>query len=394
VDVRLTPKQELEGRLTKVQASMAEAGLDALIVCQNADLFYFTGTIQCGTLYIPASGKPLYLVRRDLDRARRESALDTVIPGGTMRDLPPLLKDHGLPLPTSIGMELDVLPVTFFQKYAKLFGNAAISDASHLIRRVRMIKSPYEIALLKEAALQADLIYRHAAQTIRVGMTELELAAELERAARLAGHQGYLRMRAFNAELFIDQVLSGPQSATVAYSNTPLGGLGLSPSFGQGASRKPLAANEQVLVDFGACCDGYIVDQTRVFAIGSVPDPIGRGYEDMLKIQDLMTRLAAPGASCGAVYDACVSAARDMGYGDCFMGGVSFIGHGVGIELDEYPFIAAGMHDFTLEPGMVFAFEPKVALPQYGAVGIENTFLVGETAVEKLTYSDERLVCL
>ncbi|UFS71276.1 Xaa-Pro peptidase family protein [Geomonas sp. RF6] len=396
--MRLTPKTELEGRCRKVQAMMADAGLDALIVLQNADLFYFTGTIQCGTLYIPVAGEPLYLVRRDLVRARAESALSAVLPGNSMRDLPPLLNDYGLPHPKRIGMELDVVPVNFFQKYATLFKDAVISDASDIIRRARMIKSGYEIDLLREGGRQCDVVYRRAAEVIREGISELELAAELERAARLEGHQGYLRMRGFNAEIFMDQVLSGSESATPSFSNTPLGGAGLNPSFGQGATRKMLVRNEQVLVDFGACCDGYIVDQTRVFGIGSVPPRIAAAYADMLKVQELMLRLVAQRESCGDVYDACLSLAAELGYADSFMGlktsQVSFIGHGVGIELDEYPFIAAGMHKMTFEPGMVFAFEPKAVFAEHGAVGIENTFLVTENGVERLTYSSEELVLL
>ncbi len=80
--MRLTPAVELEHRCHKLQHYMAETGLDAVIVIQNADLFYFTGTVQSGNLYVPAVGQPLYLVRKDARRARMESGLKEVMPSG------------------------------------------------------------------------------------------------------------------------------------------------------------------------------------------------------------------------------------------------------------------------------------------------------------------------
>ena len=152
------------------------------------------------------------------------------------------------------------------------------------------------------------------------------------------------------------------------------------------------------MVDLGGCSDGYIVDQTRVFAIGGISDRLQRGYEDMVKVQQCMIESALPGATWGDVYDQCLALAVDRGYADSFMGArgaqVSFIGHGIGIELDEYPFIARGFNDKRLEVGMVFAFEPKLVFPGEGAVGIENTFYISEDGLKKLTYSCEELLIL
>ena len=153
-----------------------------------------------------------------------------------------------------------------------------------------------------------------------------------------------------------------------------------------------------MIVDFAGSFDGYLVDQTRIFSIGRLPDRLMKGYDDMLKVQEKMTEIVAPGVPWGRVYDECLALAGEMGYADSFMGGrgaqVSFIGHGLGLEIDEYPFIARGFNDMIFEPGMVFAFEPKVVFPGEGAVGIENTFYLTEGGLKRLTYSDESLVIL
>jgi Xaa-Pro dipeptidase len=277
-----------------------------------------------------------------------------------------------------------------------VFPAALIQDATPLIRRVRMKKSSYEVEIMREAARQVDTVYRHACTTIREGMTDLELAAELEYVARREGHLGHIRMRVFNGEMIFGHTFSGADGALPAYTDTPLGGAGLHPSFGQGCGRKAIKASEPIVVDFAGSCDGYLVDQTRIFAVGSLPEKLLTGHEDMLAVQECMKQLAVPGAVWGDIYDACLALAVDRGHADNFMGyrgsQVSFIGHGVGIEIDEYPFLARGFSDMRLEAGMVFAFEPKLVFPELGAVGIENTFYLSENGLEQLTFSRESIV--
>ncbi len=396
--MRLTPATELEQRCSRLQGQMADAGLDAVIIVQNADLFYFTGTTQSGCLYIPAQGQPVYMARKEFSRARMESGLKEIVPFGSMKDIPGIVATYGYPEPKRIGMELDVVPVSFFERYRKVYPNAEFLDATPLIRKVRMIKSHYEIHLMKDAADQVHKVYLKAQEIIREGMTDLDVAAELEYTARRDGHQGLVRMRGFNSELFYAQIFSGSDSAVPAYADTPLGGLGLNPSFGQSAGLKVIERNEPVIIDFAGCVDGYLIDQTRVFSIGPVSDRLRRGYDDMLKVEALMKEIAVPGAVWGDVYDRCLALAVEMGYADSFMGAkgsqVSFIGHGLGIEIDEYPFIARGFKDMTLEIGMAFAFEPKVVFPGEGAIGIENTFYIGDDGIIPLTYSSNELVIL
>ncbi len=151
-----------------------------------------------------------------------------------------------------------------------------------------------------------------------------------------------------------------------AYTDTPLGGMGLNPSFGQGAGLRRIEPHEPVIIDFAGCVDGYLSDQTRVFSVGELSDRLRRAYDDMLEIQALMTRVAEVGIGWGMLYDVCFKRAVEMGYADNFMGAkgsqVSFIGHGLGVEIDEYPFIARGFNQMPLETGMVLFDTSKFLL--------------------------------
>jgi len=393
--MRLTPESELLDRIGRLQAAMGRLGFDAVLLAQNADLFYFTGTIQSGALYVPAVGAPVYFVRKDASRARAESALAHVVSMGSLRELPNVLHSMGYAAPRRLGFEYDVLPVAVFDRYCKAFPTAESLDASFLVRRVRMIKSSYEISLMRKAAQQADSVYRHAREILRAGTTDIELAAELEHYVRLQGHPGLVRMRSFNGEMLFAHVFSGADAACPAYLDTPLGGVGPHPSFGQGASWQRIQVHQPVVIDTGSFVDGYLVDQTRILSIGELPDHLLTAYSDMLRVQTLMQRIVVPGITWAEVYARCYALALELGYADNFMGAkgaqASFIGHGLGIEIDELPIIAPGFTQDIFEPEMTFAFEPKAVFSGEGVVGIENTYVLHSNGLEQLTFSDEAL---
>lgn len=396
--MRLVPPAELEGRVARVQQRMATTGLDALLVLQTADLFWLAGTTQQGALWLPAHGDPLFLVRKDLDRAREESALRRIEPLRSPRDLAPRLAEAGLPPAARVGMELDVVPVALYRRWEAVLGGAEITDASPLLKAARSVKSPWELDRMRAAARVSERVFARAAEAIRPGMTELELAADLELEARRQGHQGVVRMRAFNAEMFFGHVFAGADSAVPSGFDAPLGGRGLSAAVGQGAGLRPIQAGEPVLVDFVTVVDGYGVDQTRTFCLGGLPTALARACHDVVGIQDLVAGLARPGVAWGALWDACDQRARSLEHDAGFMGApgaqVSFVGHGIGIEVDEPPYLARGFQDPVLEAGMTFALEPKFVFPGVGAVGVEDTFLVTADGLERLTLGERGLVVL
>ncbi len=396
--MRITPFSELNVRYQALQKLLQLQNIDAVILLQNSDLFYFTGSIQRGLLYVPAVGEPIYLVIKDYSRARTESGLQNILKIQSIQELPLQLQKMGLAMPQRIGMELDVLPVQQFQRYQKLFPDAEMKDISPLIRQVRAIKSEYELEIMQDCARIAEKTYEHAKKVIAVGTTDLEVAAELECYARKEGHQGVIRFRSFNSELYFGHVFSGSDGAVPTYLDAPLGGSGLNPAVGQGSRFKSIAVGEPIIIDFIIAYDGYLVDQTRTMSIGGLPDSLQQAYADMVKVQEKLTAIARPGVAWGEVYRQCCGLADELGYKDNFMGAsgaqVSFIGHGIGIEVDEYPFIAKGFDDYLLEENMTFAFEPKAVFPGVGAVGVENTWQIVAEGLKKITYADEKLLQL
>ncbi len=390
-----TPKAELESRIHKLQAHLATNDLDGALILQNTDLFYFSGTIQQSHLYIPVEGQPLLMARKSLARARQESALDKVVPLPSPRQLPVLWQEHGYARPRRLGMELDVLPTSLFLACQDILGGTEIADISHQIRLVRAVKSPYEVDILRRAARLADVVTGSMTDFLREGISEVELAGQLEAVARRLGHQGIVRMRLWNNELFYGHLMAGDGAAVPSYLSFPTGGTGLSPAIAQGSSRRPIQRYEPVLMDYVFVLDGYLVDQTRIFALGGLPDELVAGHKAMLEVQQALRVTAKPSATGGELYDLAVGLAAELGYGEHFMGHgderVPFVGHGIGLELDEYPFLAKGQ-DMPLEKGMVIALEPKLIYPGLGVVGIEDTHLVTDDGLESLTISEEDIV--
>ena len=197
-------------------------------------------------------------------------------------------------------------------------------------------------------------------------MTEVALAGQLEAYARALGHQGIVRMRLWGSELFYGHLMSGPAAAVPSYLASPTGGSGVSPLIGQGAGYKKIERNEPILVDYVFALAGYISDHARIFSIGPLADELLQAHAAMLAIQEEVKGKALPGVSTGDIYEMMVSLAAEKGYGEYFMGvgdrRIRFTGHGVGLELDEFPFIAKGQK-LPLAKGMIIALEPKVILP-------------------------------
>jgi Xaa-Pro dipeptidase len=395
--MRLTPLDELSARLTRLQQGLQARNLDGAIISQNADLFYFTGTMQTSNLFVPASGDVLLLTRRSHERACQESPLPHILPIRSLKEIPGLLGVHGYPDPARLGLELDVLPANTYLAYRELLPETRLVDVSPLIRSLRAVKSEYEVAILREAAQRMDNIFAAVESFAAPGVTEVELAGLLESIARRDGHPGIIRMRYFNQEIFYGHVLSGESGTIPSYLDSPTGGFGLGPAMPQGASLRAIRPGEPLLVDLVAVVDGMMVDQTRMFALGDLPQDLLSAHQAMLEVQSAVTAAAVPGAVCGDLYELAVAAADEWGLADNFMGmgadRIAFVGHGVGLELNELPVLARGAKAM-LQAGNVFALEPKCLFPGRGAVGIENTWLVTESGSVRLTFTPDELTIL
>lgn len=375
------PPEELEARLRDFQKSLQQENLDAALILQRIDLYYYSGTTYLHSLFIPADGAPLGLTRQELPYRPPWPTLRLTTSADLGNVIASRLREGAL-----IGLEFDVLPVNQYQRLAAQLPAYRFADASPLIRRQRARKSAWELEVLRETA-RRDLAVWEALPTLVAGArTDLDLAAGLEALARRQGHQGLVKFRAFNEEIFFNVILAGPAGAAGGPYDTPLSGRGVSPTFPQGASGVPLRPGEPILVDYGGCYQGYVLDQTRLFALGRLPFELRRVYDTARRIQDAVVQAARPGVTCGALYQLAAGLAEESGLLAYFMGPkrVPYIGHGVGLELDDWPVLAQGS-GVKLEPGMVFALEPKFAIPGQGAVGLENCFAVTATGLERLS---------
>ena len=382
------PKEEIEHRIARVRAGMRENGIEALLIFQKMDFYYLSGTTQDGLLFLPLEGRPLLMIKRELERAKIETPLEDVTAFKSNRKLPSLIQDRAGELPKTLGLELDVLPVRDYFRYQELFQGTKLMDASPILRDVRKIKSPLEIDFMKAAGEIGRKVYREGKEILREGMTEIEFGGRLEAAAKAYGHEGLLRVRSLNYEAYTWHVLSGFTGGIVSQSDSPMGGLGLSPAFPVGASRKPMQAQEPILVDFGTCYHGYQTDETRLFSIGRMEQKFVDAYKVCREIHDAVLIETCPGADCEALFLKALRLAEKLGYKDSYLGPpglqTRFIAHGIGLELNEPPFLATGQ-SYPLEEGMTFAIEPKIVFPGEGAVGIENTVVVTANGYEILT---------
>jgi Xaa-Pro dipeptidase len=386
---QIVPAQETRNRTARLQENLAAHHIVLALLRQPADLFYYTGTVADGFFAVPVSGSPRFLVRRPQDRLASRDLPWELVFYRDLGELPALLADLSNSPEGALGLELDVVPASLYLRLKEqLFTGRPLRDISPLIRRQRMVKSHYELEQIRKAAAMLDDTLMGVPELLRPGVTELELSAALEYRLRLLGHQGLIRLRSFSLEMFYGHVLSGLSGLELAYTDTPSGGLGFSPAFPQGPSLKPLAPGEPITIDIASCFNGYVADMTRLYVLGDLPREAWRAYDLTLELFRIFEAEARPGMSPGDLYRRLWQEVRNAGLGDYFMGQgqerVSFLGHGVGLELDEYPLLTARF-PFPLEEDMVMAFEPKFFLPKIGMVGLEDTGRITPQGVEWLT---------
>jgi len=391
---RYTPLEEIESRLGRLRIGMKKKEIEALLLVQKMDFYYLSGTTQDGFLFVPLEGKPLLMIKRELERAKVESPLENVVGIYSNHELPSLINHHCGRLPHTLGLEMDILPVKDYFRLQELFPNVKTMDASPLLRDTRKIKSLFEVELMKVAGKIAREVYENGKKALREGMTEIEFGGLLEVVAKRYGHEGLLRVRSLNYEAYSWHVLSGLSGGIVSQSDSPMGGLGLSPAFPVGASLRIMKAHEPILIDFGICYHGYQSDETRMFSIGRMKHKFIDAYHACREIHDTVLEEIRPGADGEAIFMKTLRLAGKLGYRDSYLGPpglqTRFVAHGIGLELNELPFLAQGQ-SYPLEEGMTFALEPKIVFPGEGSAGIENTVVVTQNGYEILTPIDQNI---
>lgn len=382
-------ENELELKWRRIQQAMRQEEADGCLLTMNMNLYYVSGQVFNGYFYLPAEGRPYWFVKR---LTVPETNQVHVI--RKPEQMPELFRDLNLAMPRKLLLEEDELSYNECIRLQHVFRAEATGNASALIRHIRMIKTPWEIEQMRISARRHEAVYREIPACYRPGMRDVELQIEIEKRMRMHGSLGYFRAFGSNMDIFMGSLLAGENAGEPSPFDFALGGKGIHASGPLGANGTLLREGTTVMADMSGNYTAYQTDMTRVFSIGKLPDRAYRVHRVALEIQARMERTAKPGVSCSELYRDALAMAGQEGLKDCFMGThlqAKFVGHGVGLEINELPVLTTRSKDI-LQPGMTFAFEPKFVLAGIGAVGIENTFLVTDSGVEKMTLLDENII--
>lgn len=381
---------ELKIRRDKIRALMAQQGIDAALIACNVNLIYTYGRVVSGYLYLPLHAPARLFIKRPNDIGGEH-----VHAIRKPEQIAGLLEECGLPLPAKLMLEGDELPFAEYSRLAACFPEAEVVPCgTALIRQARSIKTPIEIEIFRRSGAAHAKAYEQIASVYRPGMTDRQLSIEIERLMRLEGCLGIFRVFGQSMEIFMGSLLAGDNAAVPSPYDFALGGKGLDPSLPGGVSGTLLQAGQCFMVDMGGNFYGYMCDMSRVFSIGKLPERAYAAHQACLEIQEAVTAMAKPGAVCEDMYNKALEIVAKAGFEDYFMGvgqKAKFIGHGIGLEINEMPVLAPRMKQ-ELEPGMVFALEPKIVLSGIGPVGIENSWVVTADGLEKLTLGEEEIV--
>ena len=382
-------ENELELKWRRIQQAMRQEEADGCLLTMNMNLYYVSGQVFNGYFYLPAEGRPYWFVKRlTIPETNQVHVIRKP------EQIPDFFRDLNLAMPRKLLLEADELSYNEYIRLQHVFRAEATGNASALIRHIRMIKTPWEIEQMRISARKHEAVYREIPACYRPGMRDIELQIEIEKRMRVHGSLGYFRAFGSNMDIFMGSLLAGENAGEPSPFDFALGGTGMHASGPLGANGTLLREGTTVMADMSGNYTAYQTDMTRLFSIGKLPDRAYRVHRVALEIQARMERTAKPGVPCAELYRDALAMAGQEGLEDCFMGTrfqAKFVGHGVGLEINELPVLTTRSKDI-LQPGMTFAFEPKFVLAGIGAVGIENTFLVTDSGVEKMTLLDENII--
>lgn len=383
--------KELKLRWDKIQQNMSDVHADGLLICDNVNLYYVSGRIFRGYCYIPVKREPIFFVRRPLGLNGTQ-----VVYIRKPEEIGEYLQKNGIAFPDKLLLESDSISYSDYKRYETIFIPKEVLNGTALLRRCRSIKTPYEIDLIRRSGELHAKAYETIPSLYRKGMTDLEFSIELEHECRKLGSLGIFRIFGQSMEIFMGSVLAGDNADTPSPYDFAMGGAGLDVSLPVGCNGTVLTEGMSLMVDMGGNFTGYMTDMTRTYAIGSVQELALKAHETSIAIHQAIAAKSRPGVAAKDLYELAAEMANDARLSDYFMGHrqkAGFIGHGVGIEINEAPVLAPRSRDILAE-GMVFALEPKFVIPGTGALGIENTYVVTADGVEKLTIFEEELISL
>jgi Xaa-Pro dipeptidase len=395
--IKRTPTNELQNRMKQFKIIMEKnyPKWEMAVIFSKINQYYFTGTMQDGMLIIPRSDDPTFWVRRSYERALNESLFKNIKPMNSYRNAAGSIDK----IPETIYLETEVVPIALYNRFQKYFPFKNVKSLDKVIATVRSVKSEYELTLMRKAGkIHEHVLEDIVPRILNEGMTEAELAADLFKVMIDEGHHGVTRFGMFDTEIVLGQIGFGESSIYPSYFNGPGGNYGMSPSVPLIGSRdRKLESGDLVFIDVGCGYDGYNTDKTMTYMFkNSLPEYAIEIHRKCVDIQNDIAELLKPGAVPSEIYNEIMNnldtnfLENFMGYGDRR---VNFLGHGIGLLIDEIPVIANGFNE-QLKEGMVFAIEPKKGIKNIGMVGIENTFIVTSNGGECITGNNPGLIPL
>jgi Xaa-Pro aminopeptidase len=388
------PLTELTDRLNRFRARMdkTQPGWELAAITDKIPLYYFTGTMQDGLLLIPQDGDAVFWVRQSYERAADESLFPDIRKMRSYRDIAAGMGR----LPSAVYLETDLVPLSQLKRMQKHLPFTDVRPVDGEVSAVRAVKSRYELALMEHAGkIHRRVLEDQVPGMLTEGIDEITFYCDLYSRMMKEGHQGIIRFGGFN-EMVLGEIGFGTSTICPVCVDTPGGVAGMHPSVPQmGNPERKLRAGDLVVVDIGCGYKGYQTDKTMSYMFRKpIPDHAIEAHFRCVDLQDELASMLRPGAIPAELYRT-VMAGLEPEFLKNFMGfgehRVKFLGHGIGLWIDETPVIAEGF-DEPLEEGMVIALEPKKGIPKVGLVGIENTFAVTPQGGRSLTGKNRGLI--
>jgi Xaa-Pro dipeptidase len=384
----IVPKSELQFRLQRFYNQMDAKCSDweTVVVFGKINLYYFTGTMQDGMLFIRRNQDAILWVRRSYERALDESLFPTIKQMDSYKDAAAYYKN----LSDSVYIETEVVPLAMYQRFQKYFPFKSFQSVDMQIAAVRAVKSDYELNLMKlSGKIHQKVLEELVPGMLKEGMSEMDLASQIYTALINEGHHGVARFAMFDTEVLLGHIAFGESSIYPTSFNGPGGNYGMSPAVPLlGNRNRKLAFGDLVFIDIGCGVNGYHTDKTMTYMFGkALTQSAIKTHVQCVEIQNRIAKKLIPGAIPSEIYNAILES-LEPAFLENFMGfgnrQVKFLGHGVGLTIDEVPVIAKGF-DEPLVENIVFALEPKKGIEGIGMVGIENTFVVTPNGGECIT---------
>ena len=397
-----TPTEEISSRWKRYRQLLQEflPQTEGAFVFSRLNIYYFTGTSVSGILWLPIEGEPILFCRRGAERAGIETPLRNIVQFGSYGDIESTFGDLGMDLPSTIASEMNGLSWALSRSLTRHLPKTEFVPCDKLIAMTRARKSEWELKILRETGRRHDkCLTQLLPPLLHEGISELQIAHKLSDLFYSEGNQGILRMEAFGEELFLGHVAVGDSGNYPSAFNSPNGMRGAHPSAPFMGSEEILwNSGTPLLIDNGFTLAGYQTDKTQTYWLGereSIPESLRSAHDFCDEVQNMVAEQLRPGAVPSQLWSQCVDLAARSSWGDGFMGlgknKVSFLGHGIGLAVDEFPVIAKGF-DLPLEEGMTIAIEPKIGIPGTGMVGIENTFEVTKNGGQSITGNSSGII--